>query len=244
MNMKFASPADMPQPTTETRKILVWDLPVRVFHWLMAGCFAGAWLTAESESLRLLHVTLGYTLCGLVVFRVVWGILGTRYARFSSFVRGPRAVGRYIGALLRGQPEHHTGHNPAGALAIVALLGLALAVTASGWAIYDDFAGKWLEKTHEAAAEVMLGVVVLHILGVVISSWLHRENLIGAMIKGRKPGRPEESIRSAWRSVAMAMVTAVVGFWWVQWQDAPTGNGLADFQTISMIFKGDDHDND
>ncbi|MCX7175012.1 MAG: cytochrome b/b6 domain-containing protein [Proteobacteria bacterium] len=244
MNMASASPDNKSGQSAETRKILVWDIPIRVFHWLMAGCFAGAWLTAESESLRLLHVTLGYTMCGLVAFRIVWGILGTRYARFSTFVRGPKAVARYVGSMLRGQPEHHIGHNPAGALAIVALLGLTLVVTGSGWANYNDIAGKWLEKTHAAAANVMLAVVIVHILGVLVSSWLHAENLVGAMIKGRKPGRPEDGIRSAWRSVAVLMLAAVVGFWWLQWQDAPTGDGFGDFQTISMKFRDDDRDED
>jgi cytochrome b len=103
------------------------------------------------------HVTLGYTMGGLVAFRVLWGLAGTRYARFSNFVRGPAAVTRYLRSIVRGEPEHHTGHNPAGALAIVALLGLAVAITASGWATFD-VGGKWLEEFHEAA-NLMLAVV-------------------------------------------------------------------------------------
>ena len=75
-------------PGSPARRVLVWDAPVRVFHWLMVASFAGAWLSAESERWRLLHVTLGYTLAGLVVFRVLWGLVGTRHARFASFVRG------------------------------------------------------------------------------------------------------------------------------------------------------------
>jgi len=123
MNTTSESPAE---------PVLVWDAPVRVFHWLMVLCFAGAWLTAESESWRLVHVTLGYTMAGLVAFRILWGLWGTRYAKFSSFVRGPRAVARYLGNLLRGRHEPYTGHNPAGAVAIVALLVLALLVTVTG----------------------------------------------------------------------------------------------------------------
>ena len=103
-----------------TPSTLVWDVPVRVFHWLLVLCFAGAWLTAESEHWRLVHVTLGYTMAGLVAFRVLWGLVGTRYARFASFVRGPSAVLGYLKSLIGRHPEHHTGHNPAGALAIVA----------------------------------------------------------------------------------------------------------------------------
>jgi len=215
------------------RKILVWDAPIRVFHWLMALSFAGAYITSEGESWRLVHVTLGYTMAGLVAFRILWGLMGTRYARFSAFVRGPKAVARYMGAMLRGQPEHHTGHNPAGALAIVALLGLTVVIAASGWAIYNDIAGDWLKEVHEVAANLMLGVVGIHIAGVVVASWLHRENLVRAMVTGHKLGTPEEGIRSAWRMLAVLMLAAVLGFWWLQWQSAPAGDGLADRPTAA-----------
>ena len=94
MNTTSASPADAPDRRgTAGRRVLVWDAPVRVFHWLMVLSFAGAYLTAESERWRLLHVTLGYTMAGLVVFRMLWGLVGTRHARFASFVRGPARGG-------------------------------------------------------------------------------------------------------------------------------------------------------
>ena len=108
---------------------------------------------------------------------------------------GRAAAARYLGSLLRGRPEHHAGHNPAGALAIVALLGLALAVVASGWATYNDLVGGWLEDAHEAVATGMLALVGVHVAGVLLGSWLHRENLIRAMITGRKPVGPDEGIR-------------------------------------------------
>jgi cytochrome b len=111
------------------RSVRVWDAPVRIFHWLMVLSFAGAWLTAESERWRLVHVTLGYTMAGLVVFRLVWGVVGTRHARFADFVRGPAAVGRYLRSLLQRRPEPHAGHNPAGGWAILALLVLAVLAT-------------------------------------------------------------------------------------------------------------------
>lgn len=210
------------------RRALVWDAPVRVFHWLMVASFAGAWLTAETERWRLVHVTLGYTVAGLMVFRILWGLVGTRHARFSSFVRGPEAVARYLGSLLRGRPEHHAGHNPAGALVIVALLGLALAVVASGWATYNELFGGWLEEAHEALATGMLAVVGVHVAGVLLGSWLHRENLIGAMITGRKPVRPDEGIRHAWHAVAVLMLVAAPGFWWLQWHGALAVDGFTD----------------
>lgn len=243
MSTMSESRAEAPVTTeSENRRILVWDAPVRVFHWLMVFSFAGAYLTAESERWRLLHVTLGYTMAGLVVFRILWGLVGTRYARFTDFIRGPKAVARYVGALLRGQPEHYTGHNPAGALAIVALLLLTLVVAVSGWATYNEIGGDWLEEAHEAVATIMLAIVGIHIAAVLLSSWLHHENLIGAMISGRKPGRAGEGIRSAWRTVAVLMLAAVLGYWWLQWQSAPPDGGLADRSTASA--KAGDHDDD
>jgi cytochrome b len=215
-------------PTGAARppRVLVWDLPVRVFHWLLALSFAGAWITSESERWRLLHVTLGYTLGGLIVFRVLWGLVGSRHARFADFVRGPQAVLRYLGALLRGKPEHHVGHNPAGALAIVAMLGLGALIVGSGWALYNDIGGELFEDLHEAAANAMMAVVVVHIVGVLLASRMHHENLIGAMFSGRKMADAEDGIRSAWRSVAALMLVAVLGFWSWQWQTAPSA-GLA-----------------
>jgi len=221
MNTTSASRAEAPADSAAAGKVLVWDAPVRVFHWLMVFSFAGAYLTAESERWRLLHVTLGYTMAGLLVFRVVWGLVGTRHARFASFVRGPAAVVGYLRSLASGQPEHHVGHNPAGAVAIVALLGLTGLVTAAGWATYNDLGGEWLGELHEGAANAMLAVIGVHVAGVLIGSWMHRDNLIGAMFSGRKPGLPQDAVRSAWRSVAVLMLAAVLGFWALQWQSAP-----------------------
>ena len=205
------------EPSAAARRVLVWDAPVRVFHWLMVLSFFGAYLTAESERWRLAHVTLGYTMAGLVAFRLVWGLVGTRHARFASFVRGPAAAVRYLRTLLRGKPEPGAGHNPAGALAIVALLAMTLAVTATGWATYHEVGGGWLEELHEGSANAMLAIVGVHLAGVLLGSWLHRENLIAAMVSGRKRARPEDALRSAWRSVAALMLAAVLAFWWLQW---------------------------
>ena len=237
------SPADAPAAAGPASKVLVWDAPVRVFHWLMVFSFAGAYLTAESERWRLLHVSLGYTMAGLVAFRIVWGLIGTRHARFSDFVRGPAAIGRYIGGMLRGEPKRHVGHNPVGALAIVALLGLTLAIAASGWAVFDAAGGEWLEGVHEFAANAMLAVVGFHIAGVLMASKFGRENLIGAMFTGRKFGLPEDGVRSAWRSVAMLVLVAVLGFWWLQWQAPPDGAGMAD-QATAPGASNKERDND
>lgn len=168
--------------------VRVWDLPVRLFHWLMALCFAGAYLTSELDDWRWLHVAFGYTMAALVGLRIVWGVVGTHHARFSSFVRGPRAVLAYLRSLLGGRPQHFTGHNPAGAVAIMLMLAIALLLTGSGWLLYTERAGEWMEEVHEAIATVMLAVVLVHIAGVLVASLLHRENLVKAMITGRKRG--------------------------------------------------------
>ncbi|MBC5784715.1 cytochrome b/b6 domain-containing protein [Ramlibacter sp. USB13] len=223
MNTVSASPAER-KPRT-----LVWDLPTRLFHWLLAGSFAVAWISAESERWQLVHVTAGYTVAGLVVFRLLWGLVGTRHARFTDFVRGPRAVLGYLRSLASGRPEHHAGHNPAGALAIVGLLALAALTTATGWANYADLGGHWLEEVHEALASGMLALVAVHIVAVVVSSRLHHENLVASMVHGRKPVPPTEGIRSARRTVGALMLVAVLGFWWTQWQSAPANGGATPF---------------
>lgn len=207
--------------TSGTSKILVWDAPTRLFHWLLVLSFAGAYLTAEGERWRLVHVTLGYTMGGLMAFRIVWGLVGTRYARFSNFVRGPRAVVAYLRSLRSASPQHFTGHNPAGAVAIVLLIVAAMVIVATGWATYNEVGGEWLSELHEGAGNTMLAIVGVHVAGVVAATFLHRENLVRAMFTGTKLGVRGEGAGSAWWSVALAMALCVLVFWWFQWQSAP-----------------------
>jgi cytochrome b len=233
MNTMSASPAEPqtePQAAAAAERripVLIWDAPVRVFHWLTVLSFAWAFLTAESERWRLVHVTLGYTLAALVAWRLIWGLIGTRHARFAGFVRGPRAALRYLGSLWRGRPEHHPGHNPAGALAIVALLATAALVSVTGFMRFEDLGGEWVEHLHEALANGLLALVGLHVAGVVFGSLAHRENLVRAMFSGRKPARPDQAIRRAWSGVAALMLVAVLGFWAWQGTQAPPASAVA-----------------
>jgi len=208
----------MESPSNPARtRILVWDAPTRVFHWLLVLCFAGAYLTAEQDQWKAVHIALGYTVAGLIGFRLIWGCFGTRYARFANFVRGPAAVASYLRSLLSGQPQHYLGHNPAGALAILVLLALGATVTASGWvALQQDNSERW-EDIHETLANLMLAVVLVHVAAVALSSWLHRENLVAAMFSGKKLGEPAQSVRQGWRSVAILLLCAVAAFWWLLW---------------------------
>lgn len=196
------------------QKTLVWDWPVRLGHWLLASGFCLSWLTAESETWRLVHVVSGSVVIAVATFRLFWGIIGSRYARFSEFLRGPSAVGRYLGSLLSLQPTHHTGHNPAGGWAIVALLSLAIVTSGTGWLIYEDMGGHWLEELHEGLAAAMLAVVAVHLAGVFSGSLLHGENLVRAMFSGYKKGAPEAAIPSTHKLVAVALLIWVGAASW------------------------------
>jgi cytochrome b len=194
-------------------RILVWDLPVRVFHWMLAASFAGAFLTAESERVRDVHIALGYTFVGLLAFRLVWGLVGSRHARFRSFAYGPAAVISYLRSLLSRQPDHHAGHNPAGSWVIFGMVALGLVIGASGLAVYNGLGGRWAESLHEGVSNAMLGLVILHLAGVVVSSFVHRENLVAAMVTGYKGGRPSEAIGGTRWAMAAALVAAVAVYW-------------------------------
>jgi cytochrome b len=193
------------------RKVLIWDLPVRILHWLVAACFAAAWLTAESEWWRAIHVACGYAAMAGVALRVLWGFVGSRHARFATFVHSVTAAGRYVRSLVSVRPEHWAGHNPAGGLAIVGLLVLGGATGVTGWLALHEYAdGDW----HEVAASAWLALVGIHLCGVAVGSVLHRENLVAAMLTGRKRADPREAIASAsaWAGgVAIALAAAVGG---------------------------------
>lgn len=195
------------------RSALVWDLPTRLFHWSLAVCFAGAWLTSDSERQHLLHLLFGYSLFGLILFRIVWGAVGSRYARFSQFAHGPVATWAYVKSMLHGRPAAHVGHNPAGAIAIWLLLGLGLATAGVGVTMIAG-GGEAFEDIHEALATAMLVVVGLHLLGVAAGSVLHRENLPRAMVTGRKHGlSPDQGIGSASVAIGLALLLALGAFW-------------------------------
>jgi cytochrome b len=178
-------------------KILVWDLPTRIGHWLLVSSFAVAWLSGDSETFRLVHVAAGYVMVAVLAFRIFWGIAGTRYARFTSFLFSPRQALDYLAGLLRGDKSHWVGHNPAGSYAIYLLILLGFAAAGSGWAAYAELGGEWLEEFHEVLASTMLVVVGLHVAGVAVSGFFHRENLVRSMVNGYKTGSSEEAISSS-----------------------------------------------
>ena len=133
-------------------RLQVWDLPTRLFHWLLVASFATAFLTTESEKFRNIHVTAGYAFAGLIAFRLLWGFIGGRYARFAEFLPTPKKLVDYIKSLMDGRPQHYVGHNPAGAVAIFLLLAFGIVAATSGWATYEGMGGHFMEELHEVAA--------------------------------------------------------------------------------------------
>lgn len=174
--------------------IMVWDMPVRVFHWLLVICFAGAWLSAESERLQMIHYAFGYTACLLVLIRLVWGLIGTRYARFSQFLKSPRAVIEHFVAMLRGHPHHDVGHNPAGGLVMFVLMLLILLIGLTGYLSVKAFSENLSSKAHEVLSSLALAIVILHILAAILMSVMERQNLVKSMVSGKKLGMPEQGI--------------------------------------------------
>ena len=196
--------------------IPVWDWPVRVFHWSFAACVFIAFFTGESEHFSLWHQTLGYVAGGLLAFRLVWGFVGTRYARFASFIKGPQAILAYLFSLRQTTPEHHVGHNPVGGVAVLLLMGLTALTAFSGWLMAGGDAPGWQEELHEVAANSLMLVMAVHVLGVVLSSKQHKENLVRAMLTGFKSGPSAMGIQSSWWWLGLLMLVVMAGFIWQQ----------------------------
>lgn len=180
---------------SEKQVILVWDVPTRVFHWLLVLCFAGAWLTSESERLQMIHYAFGYSAVALVLFRLVWGFVGTKYARFTQFLRGPNEMAGHIKSVLSSHQHSSPGHNPVGGIVMVGLMLIILLIGLTGYWSVKEFLGDFMSEAHEAIASLALGLVIIHIAAAVIMSLLQKENLIRAMVNGKKQGLPEQAIR-------------------------------------------------
>ncbi|GLQ07998.1 cytochrome b/b6 domain-containing protein [Sneathiella chinensis] len=181
------------EPTEATEPtVKVWDPFVRVFHWSLVAGVALAWLTGDE--LERVHEWTGYFIAALLAARVIWGVAGSRYARFMQFVRPYRELRAYATETLQGREKRYIGHNPMGGWMIIALI-LTLSGTAlTGWMTTTDaFWGiEWVEDLHEGLANTILLLVALHVGGVVFASLRHGENLARAMLNGRKRS-PEPS---------------------------------------------------
>ncbi|MDO6561858.1 cytochrome b/b6 domain-containing protein [Amphritea sp. 1_MG-2023] len=188
--------------------INVWDPLVRVFHWSLALFFTVAYLT--EDDFETVHIYMGYAISVLIAFRLLWGFVGPQYARFGNFVTGKARVVRYLKSLLSGRAEHYIGHNPAGGLMVVALLlmlaltcffGMTLLAMDNAGPLAGTFVtalnDDWVKELHEFCANTTLMLVFIHIAGVIVSSFLHRENLVKAMVSGvKKAPNPQSSVET------------------------------------------------
>jgi len=171
---------------TPPAAIKVWDPLVRVFHWSLATLFLAAYATGEDTGQ--VHIAAGYGIAGLIALRIGWGFVGPRHARFSNFVRSPREVLAYLRDVALLRAPRYLGHNPAGGAMIIALLVMLVGTATTGYMMTTDafWGAKWVEEIHEPFANLTVGLVVLHVLGVLLSSFLHGENLVKSMITGQK----------------------------------------------------------
>ena len=202
--------------TTATPSRRVTDAPTRVFHWLFALCFTGAYLSAESEHWRLVHVTLGYTFAGLLVFRVVWGLVGPRQARLSLMARKLSGLRTWFDGLRAGRPNGRQAQNLGMTAAVLALMVAVVPVTLSGYASYNEWGGEWLGELHSLIGDGLLALVVAHIGLIALLSLLRRANLARPMLTGRMPGAGPDLAKRNHGFVAALVIAAVVGFWLVQ----------------------------
>jgi cytochrome b len=212
--------------TNELHLAPIWDLPVRLFHWLVVGLVIVSFITGQiGGNAMVYHMYSGYSILALVIFRLLWGVFGSTYARFSHFVRGPAAFLAYAKTLLRRNPSHTAGHNPVGGAMVVALLLLLLVQAGTGLFANDDIfiegplAG-WVGKEtsdrltgiHEFNIEILLVLVGLHVAAVLFY-WLYkRENLVGPMLTGNKPVAADAAspavFPSVWRAVFLGLLAA------------------------------------
>lgn len=209
----------------ETAK--VWDVAVRLFHWALAALVLGGFLTGEADDAIAWHARVGFAVAGLLVFRVVWGFTGPKQARFRTFVRGPREVSAYLRDYVRGRPPVHTSHNPLGALMVVTLLAVLGGAVVTGALAYGsaewdgslapwigENAGDALEEAHEVLVHALLFLVPAHVFGVIVSSWLEKQNLVAGMLSGRKHVTDDAELeRASWLRMVAAVALGIVVIW-------------------------------
>ncbi|MHA1525372.1 MAG: cytochrome b/b6 domain-containing protein [Alphaproteobacteria bacterium] len=167
----------------QPKMIAVWDPLVRVFHWSLVAGFTLAFL---SDGDNTFHQIVGYVAAGLIGFRLIWGIVGSRHARFSDFVTGPAKIAAYLAAVVRLRAPRFIGHNPAGGAMVIILMIMVAIVGLTGWLAVQPSAAKLWEEAHEVVANLTVVLIAIHVTGAIVTGLAHRENLVKAMITGRK----------------------------------------------------------
>lgn len=196
------------------KRMMVWDSPIFFTHWLLAFCFLGAILTQDSEKFRLVHVTMGYTMLGIVGFRVIWGFIGSKYARFTTIKPRFLRVRENIQAIFRGEKELSIGLNALGFLAPYLLMGLVLLVSASGYLVFNEIGPELISEAHELAGNLLIAVVVVHVGAIVLNAMYQRlqktnaevAKSVGVLVQRARP----------YKWVTIIILLVVVYFWGIQ----------------------------
>jgi len=195
------------------RNQLVYDLPTRLFHWLFAGLFVTAYLianTADESPLFPWHMLAGLTMGLVVVLRLIWGFVGTRHARFTSFCLSPRALFSYFKGIFTGEKQLWAGHNPASSWAAIIMMGLALGLGVTGYLMASSGNAEAYKDIHELLANSFLAVVLLHIAGVVFHGVRHRDGFALSMVDGNKQQVATDEVIASTRPVVGALFIAIV----------------------------------
>lgn len=197
------------------KRVLVWDLPVRLFHWLLAGSFFIAFVIAlsvdDDGALFAVHMLLGGVAAFMVLLRIMWGFAGTRWVRFRSFSAGPKALWIYIRDVIAGRDVRFTGHNPGSSIVALTMFVLILGLAFTGVMMGNSGGGVY-EDLHEVMAWTMVVAVAVHILGITMHTIRHRENIAKSMVDGRKEADPSGAIPSVRRVVALIFLV-LTGLW-------------------------------
>jgi cytochrome b len=211
--------------TEKSLRQYVWDGPTRLFHWLLVGLIGFSWWSAENAHMDW-HYKSGLAICGLVVFRLLWGFFGSTTARFRQFVKGPRGVWSYV----RGTRPASIGHSPLGGLSVIALL-LAVGTQATSGLFTVDVdglesgplshlvsfdQGRVAASIHDISFNVLLALMALHIVAIAYYLVVKRRNLIGAMVVGyERTAQPIDMSRGGWLRLVLAIAAAALLTWWI-----------------------------
>lgn len=214
--------------STEAPSRRTVDAFMRTWHALLALSFIGAYITADMERLRLVHVVLGYTAGGLWLVRLLWGFVGPRSARWSALWGKLRGLGPWLASAQAGKPNWRQAQNLLLASSVVLILLALLAVVASGYATYMELSGEWLEEVHEFFGNLMLLAVLGHVGCVLLLSLLQQRNLAAPMLSGRVPGRGPDLVRHNLVGLAVLLLALVLSFWGWQWQASNTRRDAPD----------------
>lgn len=208
--------------TARGRRVI--DAPIRMFHWLFALGFTGAYLTADSEHWRLLHVTLGYSVAGLLAFRVLYGLAGPRQARLGALWSRVAGLAGWVREVRAGRPKWRQAQGLVMGAVILLLLAAVAPLTLSGMGTYQEWsAGDWLEEVHEFFGNAMLALVLGHLGLLLLLSMLRRRNQATPMITGRMPGNGPDLVRGNRAWLAVLLLLAVLGYGAWEWQQSPDG---------------------